>query len=90
MISTERFTWVAGTRTFVAEVSELQDLEMIRVYPDSCDVGFDLVSHKTGKVVRMVQSEEKCDKDGNGWFEFIPAFAKDRKQYDFKVLVFND
>lgn len=90
MISTKRFTWVKLTRTFVAEVSELQDLEMIQVYPDSCDVGFDLVSHKTGKVVRMVQHKSKMEKDGEGWFEFIPAFAKDRKQYDFKVLVFND
>lgn len=91
MISTNKFHWNTLVRTFSANVSEIEnDITMIQVYPDSADVGFDLVSHKTGEIVRMVQSKDWANADGSGWFEFVPANVNERNNLDFKVVIFND
>lgn len=90
MISTKQFHWSPEQRALIADASDLGNLQMIQAYPDAADLGFDLVSARTGRVVRMVQSADCIDKDGEGYWEFIPANLRDRRAYDFKVLVFND
>ena len=46
-ISSSRFLYKKGV--FSAEMSELRDLKIGQVYDDACDVGFTIVSEKTGK-----------------------------------------
>lgn len=61
-VSTERFTWADGM--FVTEASSLGDFRLGRVYDDACDVGFTLVSHRTGR--KVVVSHVRDIRDGEG------------------------
>ena len=65
LLSTNRFTYDKSTKEFVAEISELGSNVFNRVYPDSCDVGFALVSHVTGKETDWVVQTEQRDPDGD-------------------------
>jgi len=95
--STDQFIWNKDTRTFSAEASDLHwpvgSLSGLgRVYDDACDVGFTLVSHKTGREIVMVHNDTDSDPDySGGWrvVEFIPANLSERKLFA-KVVVFND
>ena len=73
-VSTERFNYNAASNTFSAEMSDLTGLHMTRVYDDACDVGYTLVSVKTGReIVFAVEHEER---DGEGellWIDLRPA-----------------
>jgi hypothetical protein len=70
-LSTRDFNWQKETRCFVTEASDLgiRTPHDGRVYDDACDVGFILVSHKTGEAVLFVQ--DGVDHDGDdgiaGW-----------------------
>lgn len=50
--------------TFVAEMSDLGNPLMGRVYDDACDIGFSVISAKTGK--HAVFAFESTDRDGEG------------------------
>jgi hypothetical protein len=89
MISTSKFTYNPETKTFSAEASDLGQLRMRQVYPDACDEGFDLVSHRTGVSVVVVHNHtEKRDGDVL-WDEFVPVCKLDRLLFN-KVVIFND
>lgn len=89
MLSTSRFSYNPETKTFSAEASDLGKMPMRRVYPDACDLGFDLVSQRTGNSVTVVHNHRE-ERDGDVlWDEFIPAQHKDRKIFN-KVVIFND
>jgi hypothetical protein len=90
--STERFTCDQGV--LVAEDSDFTDgttrgIVLGRVWPDSCDVGFDLRSHKTGQVERFYLNGEDKDREGDiaGW-HFEPVNRQLRGRV--RVLVIND
>lgn len=88
MISSKHFDYIKGDKTFVAEVSSLKGkLEMIRAYPDACDAGFDMVSVKTGKIVRFVETKEVRQDDEIVAWEFK---CLDKNHKDLKALIFND
>lgn len=90
-ISTDRFTYHPADRAFTAEASELGGLRLGRVYPDACDVGFTLVSARTGRAVRVILAHTERDREGDTlWTDFAPA-PEDRKAAGFdRVRVFND
>jgi len=52
-LSTQLFDYNKKTKTFVAEISDLtfKSSSIGRIYDDACDVGFILVSEKTGEEV---------------------------------------
>jgi hypothetical protein len=65
--STRDLHWDKETRCFSAEMSTLQRGLMTptdgRVYDDACDVGFILISHKTGDAMLFVLDHEDMNGD---------------------------
>ena len=60
-ISTRDLHFQSAGRSFFQEISCLPEkrIPLMRIYPDSCDEGFILVSHSTGMEIKMVLSETK-------------------------------
>ena len=88
-LSTKHFMYQKIGRSFFAEISELpkQRIPYMRVYNDACDVGFWLVSHKTGAEIMMVMTEEKkVNGDVVGW-TFKPV---ERNAPITQVVIIND
>jgi len=85
-VSTKMFHWHAEDKVFTQEISSLGKADLFsRLYSDACDVGFELVSHKTGKkVVMYFSSRETNDGDILSWC-FKPT-----DNHRFSVIVFND
>lgn len=51
-------------KTFIAELSDLGDPRLERVYDDACDYGFTVISKKTGKpAVFAFDGFDKCGED---------------------------
>lgn len=80
----------AKTRTFAIEDSMLCHSKIIpsRVWNDACDVGYTLVSHRTGKEVAMAMDDVLRDADGD-----IQAWVYKSvwpKGMDIKLTVYND
>jgi len=92
MISTDRMTWDASTRTLTSEASDhapLGRFPWVRAYPDACDLGVDVVG-RTGRVVRFaVQHEERRDGETLFW-RLVPARPTDRRQLGLALIIFND
>lgn len=62
-LSTKDFTFYKGA--FVAEVSDLGGhLPTDPIYPDAFDVGFQMMSEKTGKVATFYFAREHRDGEG--------------------------
>jgi hypothetical protein len=62
-VPTERLTWDGKRKWFVAEASELPAPE--RVWDDACDVGYRLISHRTGKAEVFYLAAVQRDADGD-------------------------
>jgi hypothetical protein len=87
-ISTNQFNWCPKTKTFSQEISSIPSFDTGRVFDDSCDEGFTLVSHKTLKEVVMCLYETKFNGEGElqSW-EFRPIHPRNQ---DFVLIIFND
>ena len=89
-ISTDQLGWTPEHNQFSAYISDLSRAfnPLKQIWDDACDVGFELVSARTGAVV--VFTLERTDKDRDrevaGWkFRgFAPGFDH------LKVLLIND
>jgi hypothetical protein len=66
-VSTDRFTYIPATNTFVAEASELP--AMSRVFNDACDVGYTLISQRTGREVIFAVTGIERDREGELLYE---------------------
>lgn len=68
-LSTRNFQYVPESNCLVTEASDLNRLNHdSRVYDDACDVGFVMVSHKTGESVLFVNDGvDENDGDIAGW-----------------------
>ena len=90
--SSDKYTYVHVDKTFYADVSELNGgkLEIGQVYDDACDVGFFMVSSKTGFRVAFALSNTMADREGevNAW-QFM-SVAESPELRDLKVMIFND
>lgn len=101
-ISTDRFRY--REETFSAEASEIRHADGSPVFPigqtfsrmnrcwdDAEDIGFTLVSHKTGQEVTVAVDRVVTDSDySEGWKEirFRPCDPKFRNK--FSVIIWND
>lgn len=94
-ILTDKFTYDPSTRTFFAEMSDLGPGVFDRAYSDACDLGFTLVSLRTGRVVDYVISKECLDHADGGvvaW-ELTPTTDSLRRvpgASNTTVRIFND
>jgi len=89
MVSSKLFSYNKEDKTFRADVSDTAGkLTMVRAYPDACDAGFDMVSHKTGEVCRFVETGEKRNSDNEVMYWEFSGMGKVGK--GLKVVLFND
>ena len=90
-ISTDDLTWWPKDRQFsgyISDVSRQGFMPQRPIWDDSCDVGFELKSAKTGKVV--IFALEKIDEDEgdiHGWWFVGHPF---HEFGEIKVLLIND
>lgn len=86
--STKQFSYLEATQEFCAEASDLGDNHLSRLYDDACDVGFVLVSHKTGREVPMCLDRTDVDRrecETVGWL-----FRAVDPSLPFTAYVIND
>lgn len=97
-LNTRLFTYDVDTNCLSAEYSDLsggEDGLLQPMYDDACDVGIVLVSHKTGKEVRMVLEQVEMDGDNDvQWWKLVPtAEARQRNpelSANFHCIIWND
>ena len=91
-ISTRQLT--RDGNKLVAFISDFgPDFRFEQVYPDACDQGFTLVSHKTGFEVTVVNTHTETQDGEIKWWEFKPTAESKRRvplMRDFEVTLFND
>lgn len=88
-ISTSMFFWHPEMATFSQEVSSLGQFQPGQLYDDAADLGFVLVSDRTGdKIPFYFHKEEHHNGELVAW-EFHSA-SKDPRLAKLKVIVHND
>lgn len=71
--SSKQFTWNVETGHFVACASDLSRTDFwSRIYDDACDVGFAIVSERTGKSVVFYLAEQEHNGDEITNWNFLP------------------
>lgn len=91
-VQSGQFTWIAGSREFVAELSDLGG-KFGRVYDDAIDEGLILVSsrHPGKPDIVFVINHEQRDAEGDvQYWDLVPASLAQRRAVPFTVRVFND
>jgi hypothetical protein len=88
-VSSSKFTYHQGT--FVCEDSDFGKVGLIdrlgQVYDDACDLGFTIVSQKTGREVVFAQDgEDRRDGEVMGW-RFVCVTPGHK---NLKALIIND
>ena len=73
--------------TFVAELSSLGKFSLGKVYTDDCDLGFTIVSEKTGNVAVFVESGFDTDGEDICGFRFV---CVTRGLKHLRALLIND
>ena len=91
-LSTNKFTYNPKTKTFVCEASDLRGFEPRRIYDDACDIGFYLVSEKTGQKVLFVENELAYDNDGDLISFNFSSYCYENPSHTMhlNVVIFND
>lgn len=91
--STKKFYYDAERKTLSIDVSDLGPNPWIQAYPDSIDLGLDIISHLTGSPVRfVVNHEERVDNELVAW-ELIPTDSTLRNAPSTRgitLVVYND
>lgn len=82
-VSTDRFTFAEGV--LAAEASDLPDPS--RVYDDACDVGYTVISHRTGREVVYAQHETVRNATEVRYWIYMPVRHTDPQ---IPVHIFND
>lgn len=87
-----RFTYVAATRSLVAEISDFGRTDPFkRIYDDACDVGLAIRSVRTGAVVRYYLEREELNADDEIVAWHLKPIAEDaRRAAGTEVVLFND
>ena len=87
-VSTSHFSYSAARKTFVGYISDFDCNLFGRLYDDAADIGFRLVSAKTGREAPVFLRSTETDDEGDilSWtFSFVAL-----QYYDIKIVVFND
>ena len=85
-VSSNKFVFSKGT--FIGELSELPGFTLHRVYDDACDVGFSVVSEKTGKSAVFALTNQ--DTDGDGDLTALHFKCVTPGLQNLKAVIFND
>jgi len=85
-INSSKFSFSKGV--FIAEASTLKGLKLGRVYDDACDMGFTIISEKTGKGAVFAQVEDS--RDGEGDLISINFVCVTPGLTNLKAVIFND
>lgn len=86
--SSSRFFFNKETNTFVAEISELgRSFDLGRVYDDACDIGFTIISEKTGNPAVFALSNTNQSEGGYDSWDFICVTPGLK---NLKAVIFND
>lgn len=89
-----QFQYNKDTRCFSAFASDLPSPFMGRLYPDACDLGFEMVSVKTRASAKFFLAKEDKDPDlGVFSWTFQPDTETLRRSPNLKgssVVIFND
>jgi hypothetical protein len=82
-VSSKSFDWFADRRIFIAEISELPSFyrpghfrgsfQFEQVYPDACDVGFTMISDRTGEEVVFAMTSTDMNGDEIAGWRFTPT-----------------
>lgn len=94
-VSSDLFTVNKTEKLMIAEMSDVQT-RWIRVYPDACDIGLEVVSRKTGHSVRFAIEKEVYDNSEDHelqHIELVPTFDSVRREpavKGWKIILFND
>jgi hypothetical protein len=87
-----QMTWLPGTRTFSAELSEVRGFEPAQIYRDAADVGL-VLEGRTGKEVTYAFArEDRFGEQVMGW-RFVPTPESLRavpRARGTSVLIIND
>lgn len=88
IINSNFFSYSKKNRTFYAEASELGHSRnfLSRLYPDSCDTGFEMMSAKTGNFEKFYLDEEPIVDGETLHWVFLPVNSK----LNCRVVIFND
>jgi hypothetical protein len=88
MLSTKQMTYNSETRVFTTELSTIQH-EFKQIYPDACDIGFTLISERTGREIDFVECSRETLLGELAWIDFRPARRQDLS-LNIRVRAFND
>lgn len=93
-LTSDRFTWVLESRTFVAEASDFgRTFNFGRVYDDAADLGLTLVSSRRPgqKIVFAIDRVERdADNDIIAWHLTPAPYQPAARDCNFTVTIFND
>lgn len=92
------FNYHKEDNTLVTEASDMAANAMHRhygpAYDDAIDVGFSVLSEKTGNIARFVKCEEKYDDEGDLMWETFEMTPQSKRNFPdaatVRVIVFND
>ena len=88
-VSTNVFTYFKDQKIFSGIASNLpKSFSLDQIWSDSIDVGFNLVSQKTGRLVTFVLYKEYGE-DVKLW-HFRPAYNAGDDVQDLKLFIYND
>jgi hypothetical protein len=95
MISSRLFHIDARNKQFIGDISDFgSNSPFGRIYPDACDAGFTMLSHKTGQTVVWCLMTEMYDGEGEvtSWsFSLTPESIRKYPELEaWTCLVFND
>ena len=95
MISTHRFNYNKQNNTFTACISDLHTEQLFKtLYDDAADIGFEMVSEKTGALATFYLSHFNEDAEGDitEWV-CLPTTETERAFPQLRtatVIIFND
>ena len=91
LVSTENISYNKARDTFMAEISELgKNFHFERVFPDSCDLGLTLLSHKTNSTIDFYIDEEAKNEEGDTLYWMLRPTKHGSRYSDMKFVIFND
>jgi hypothetical protein len=93
-VSSKKFNWFADRRIFISEMSELPaGFRFEQIYPDACDAGFRMVSHRTGEEVKFAMSATDMNGDEVAGWRFEPTrdcIRRNPRLAGISCLIIND
>lgn len=91
LVSTNNVSFSKARNTFMAEISELgPEFRFEQVFPDSCDLGVSLLSHKTNNVITFYIDQEVKDEEGDIMYWMLKPTNRGSQYSDMKFVIFND